>query len=189
MKVRYLSYKIEYKWLEHEILCPKYIFADGTYVLVIPWYLIPGRAYPIQVYLYACGLYSSNPDLGQRGAAKATRTEFGLAKFSHSTVSRSFKSFEQARKKALESRFGEELKPCCPQSPMPIGVVTNSDAKNDEAAHTLKRFPSVMDTAERRKEMAVFLQRFLSASKEGDIETAGRQFVKYWHKKTQRLLL
>jgi len=158
-------------------------------VLVIPWFLIPGRAYPIQVYLYACGLYSSSPNLGQRGVAKATRAIFRLGKFSHSTVSRSFKAFEQSRKKALGQRFGEELEVSYDETSTLANAAADSGDKNDEAAHTLKRFPSVMDTAERRKEMAVFLQRFLSASKEGDIEAAGRQFVKYWHKKTQRLLL
>jgi hypothetical protein len=46
-----------------------------------------------------------------------------------------------------------------------------------------------MDTAERCKEMAVFLQRYLSATKEVGIEAASRQFVKYWHEKTKKLLL
>jgi hypothetical protein len=127
--------------------------------------------------------------MGQRGVAKATRAEFGLEKFSHSTVSRSFKAFEQDRKEALEHRFGKELKVSDGKTPVLAAVTANSDTRSDEAPHPVRRFPSVMDTAERRKEMAVFLCRFLSASKERNIEAASSQFVKYWHEKTKRLLL
>ena len=191
MSIRYHRYHIEYI-KHHEIICPRYTFADGTYVIVIPWYLIPGRPYPVQVYMCACSLYSTNPEIGQRGAAKATREKFKLEAFSHSTVSRSFRAFEQARKLALESRFGEEIKACGAGAPMLVGAAAKHESKRDEASDSATRFPTVMDTAERRKEMAEFFREFFCAAEGQDIkaiEAAGRQFSRNWHEKTRRLII
>jgi uncharacterized low-complexity protein len=130
--------------------------------------------------------------MGQRGAAKATREKFKLEAFSHSTVSRSFRAFEEAQKMALESRFGEELKVSAIERAAPVGTAKRASAKRAEAAHPEGAFPSVMDTAARRKEMAGFFGEFFCAAKEGDVkavEAAGRQFTKKWHEKTGRLLL
>ena len=166
------------------------MFADGSFVVVIPWFLIPGRPYPIQIYLHACSLYSSNPEIGQRGAAQATRDEFNLKHFSHSTVSRSFKSFEQTQKQSLEHRFGEEVKVCGISIPNHAYAAENAKIKSDEVPDTVKRFPYAADTTMRRQKMAVFLQEFLCcAKKEENIEAASRQFVESWHKKTNQLLL
>ena len=78
----------------HEIVCPEYAHEDGSSVVYVPWFLIIGRPYPIQVYLYACDLYSSEQGYGQREVAKATREKFKLKTFSHSTVCRSFKTLK-----------------------------------------------------------------------------------------------
>ena len=176
----------------HEVACPRYTFADGTYVIVIPWYIIPGRPYPVQVYLYACSLYSTDPEIGQRGAAKATREKFKLETFSHSTVSRSFRAFEQARKQDMESRFGEELEVCPGKTAMLVDEASKFDGKRGEAVPHERRFRSVDDTGARRKEMAGFFQDIICAAEKGSvkaIEAAGCQFLKKWHEKTRRLLL
>lgn len=188
--INYHCYHIEYRDFHHEIICPKYMFADGNYVVVIPWFLIPGRPYPIQIYLFACSFYSSNQDIGQRGAAQATRDEFKLKYFSYSTVSRSFKAFEQTIKQSLEHRFGEEVKVCGTEIPNNADAVEKIKVKNDEAPNIVKSFPCAVDMTVRRKKMAVFFQEFLyCAKKEENIETASRQFVESWHKKTKKLLL
>ena len=158
-------------------------------MIVIPWYLIPGRPYPIQVYLHACSLYSSKPEIGQRGAAEATRAKFELKTFSHSTVSRSFRSFEQVRKQSLEGRYGEELNAGGIESPSIVGVATKAVDNNEEKGLSGKRFPSADDTAARRAEMAKFLPKFPSDAKTAGIEAAGRQFVENWHKKSMILLI
>ena len=156
--------------------------------MVIPWFLIPGRPYPIQVYLFACSVYSANPGMGQRGAAEATRKMFKLEKLSHSTVSRSFRSFEESREQGLQSRFGEETKGACAESL--VSAVAKTRAKKVEASACARRFRSVADTAERRKEMAEFLQDIYGAAKTaGAIEAASRKLIGDWHKKTSRLLL
>jgi hypothetical protein len=187
--IRYYRYHIEYMEYKHEIVCPGYIFKDGSYVIVIPWYLIPGRWYPIQIYLYACSLYSSDPTLGQRGAARKTREKFKLEKFSHSTVSRTFRALEEAQKQALERRFGEEIKPRGDEALSLVNAAATAIRESNEAPQAAKRIPPVEDTATRRKAVSVFLRRFLYDQKTGDVEAAGRQFVKPWHEKARRLLL
>jgi hypothetical protein len=62
--------------------------------LIVPEFLIPGRPYPIYVYLHAIVLYSSNPTMGQRKAAEITRKRFGLETFSHTTLGRAMKKME-----------------------------------------------------------------------------------------------
>jgi hypothetical protein len=174
----------------HEIVCPEYALDDGASVVVIPWYLICGCPYPIQVYLYACDIYSANPDYGQRKVAAATKSKFKLKKFSHSTVCRSFKKIEQFQKQALERRFGEEFKAnndkSQTQTNTPIEMFTESQGESCD----VRRFPSVKDTAKRREQMAKFLQAFHNAAiKEDNIEAAGQLFVKHWYDKTRRLLI
>jgi hypothetical protein len=141
------------------------------------------------VYLFACGLYSTNPEIGQRGVAKATRAKFKLKKFSHSTVSRSYRTLEQKQKQAYESRFGEEFKVSDSESLTIATTNVTVNVKPEETTLSRKRFPSVFDTAMRRKEMVEFLQEYLYDLEYGNIEVASCQFVEYWHKKTQQLLL
>ena len=186
--VRYHSYQIEYT-RHHEFVCPRYTFADGTDVIVLPWFLIPGRPYPVQIYLYACELYCTSPTIGQRGAAEATRKKFRLNTFSHSTVSRSFRSFENARKQALESKFGEEATACGTESPELISAAAKAETKNEEAAQPEKCFPAAADTAKRREAMRGFFPKYLYGAQRGEIESASIQFVADWHEKNRRLLL
>lgn len=165
------------------------MFADGTYVTVLPWYLIPGRPYPVQIYLYACELYISSPEIGQRGAAESTRKKFKLKTFSHSTVSRSFRSFEEARKSSMENKFGAEIAASGTGRPMLIGAAAKNNIKNEAGNRPERRFPAVIDTFGRRKAMRGFLPNIPCGAKRSDIESVSNKFVEKWHKKTRRLLL
>jgi hypothetical protein len=166
-------------------------------VVVIPWYLNPGRPYPVQIYQFACSYYGSNPNVGQRGAAEVTRIKFDLKTFSHSTVSRSFKSFENTRKMALGNRFGKEVEINEAGDLVIVMPAPQEAIKGDEYVRTYtsekpqseRRFPSVSDTAERRKEMTGFLPKFKDDAKLASIEAVGRQFVLNWHERYRRLLL
>jgi hypothetical protein len=174
----------------HEIVCPEYALDDGSSVVVIPWFLIPGRPYPIQVYLSACDMYSTNPGYGQRAVAEATKRKFKLEKFSHSTVCRSFKKIEQFQRDALDSRLGGEFRGYGDRSKKPADAPAGKLAIDQKEASAARRFPTVEDTARRRAEMAIFLQTLHNtAAKYGGIEAAGIIFVKYWHGKTKRLLI
>jgi len=189
-------YGIKYNGQNLDIVCPCYRLANGIEVTVIPWYLIIGRPYPLQVYQFACGYYSASPGAGQRGAAAVTREKFGLKTFSHSTVSRSFKSFEQARKAALEKKYGDEIiisdaGGMTIISAAPKGASNDGPAckDEDEHQHSGKRFPTVGDTAGRRRTMCGFLPKIKKDARRIDIEAAGRQFAKSWNEMTRRLLL
>jgi len=186
--VRYLRYHIEYIKYNYEVVCPEYITKDGTSTVVIPWFLIPGRPYPIQIYLFAIDLYSTNPDIGQRAVAKATRLKFELKKFAHTTVGRSFKALEQSRQRALKSRFGDELKASAEETPLPSSAIENI-VDNTQEKQENRRFPSVLEIAARRRAMAKFLQKFHNSIKKVGLKAAVQSLVKYWYRKTKRLLL
>ena len=177
-------------------MCPCYRLADKGEITVIPWYLILGRPYPLQVYQFACSYYSSNPEIGQRGAAEATREKFGLKTFSHSTVSRSMKTFDQARKAAMEKKYGEEIIVSDAEGVIIVSAApkgANDDGSEhldtDESPRTRRRFPSVSDTANRREAVAGFLPKFEKDAKREGIEAAGCQFAKNWNETARRLLL
>jgi hypothetical protein len=134
-------------------------------------------------------LYSSNPDIGQRGVAKATRSKFKLSTFSHSTVSRSFRSFEEAKKRTLDSRFGKEVAIRGMESPILIVAATKIVTNSVVADPSEKRFSSTIDTLTRRKAMCGFFPKFRAGAKRSEIESACIRFMENWYKKNRRLLL
>jgi hypothetical protein len=89
------SYKIKESYKEYIVICPE--FRNETMglepVVILPEFLVPGRPYPVYVYLYAIDLYSSAPEKGQRWAAEETRKHFGLSTFAHTTLGRALKAF------------------------------------------------------------------------------------------------
>jgi len=125
--------------------------------------------------------------MGQRGVAEATRAKFRLETFSHSTVSRSFRSFEEARKQAVAKTFGEEAGAVGEWSPL-ISAAAESAVRNDNEEQSGKRFRTVADTLLRRDVMRVFFPVYPSGARRAEIEASSIQFVKKWHKKTRRLL-
>jgi hypothetical protein len=105
--------------------------------LVIPEFLIPGRPYPIYVYLHAIVLYSSNPKMGQREAAEITRKRFGLSTFSHTTLGRAMKKLEVF---INENQPEQEIEAKEPQQP------------------SSRRFPTAESTGERRNTVLSYLK-------------------------------
>jgi hypothetical protein len=103
---RYFQYQLEYRGKVYKIVCTEFIDEDGEEKMIIPDYLIPGRKYPVCVYLYAINIYSSNPKMSQRKAAKLTREEFGLETFSHTTLGRTMKALERSIKEAGDNGSG-----------------------------------------------------------------------------------
>jgi hypothetical protein len=193
--IRHSYHTIKYNGQNLDIVCPHYRLEDGRGITALPWYLIPGRPYPLQVYLFAIDYYCATPDIGQRGAAEATRIKFDLKTFSHSTLNRSFRLLEKAQKMSLEKRYGKEFKindieeitaaNSAPQSN--AGKNVSVDAARGR--HSMRRFPSVADTSERRDVMSRFLPKFQKDAKTIDIEAAVCRLVKNWHGKYRRLLL
>ena len=187
--IRHHEYQVKYINYNHRVICPEYKADDGDYVVVVPWFLVFGSPYPIQIHLYACEKYSANPSRSQRWAAEETRINFKLATFTHTTLGRAFKSLEEFQKRSLERRFGKKLEFCDGAGPL-----SNLDSKTVAGGESItqkkkRRFPSVEDTAERRKEILKFLRPFSEADENVSVEAAGRDFVKCLYDKTRRLLL
>ena len=196
--IRERRYHIEYH--DHfEIICPEYVFKNGESIIVIPYFLYPGRWYPIQVYLHAISLYSSNPSLGQRGVAETTRIEFGLETFSHSTLCRTFKDLEESLKNSLRKNFGEEFKwdsddiVHCDDDISEIKSTVSDEGDlvdgTEQQPTNSRRFPSVEDTAARRTKMSKILRGFHKYIKKGKVDIVGQNFVKAWYDRTKRLLI
>jgi hypothetical protein len=127
--------------------------------------------------------------MGQRAVAEATRKEFELEKFSHSTLSRSFRSFEEIQVRTLELSFGEEFKISDEESPCLVSRAVKPEVKKDSVSNSAKRFPTVIETTERRKKMSEFLSDIIKNVQKQNIEAISRQFSEKWHKKTRWLLL
>ncbi len=86
-----------YKFLIDNILiliCPMLKLKDGKKVVVWPSEKLPGRPYPVYVYLYAVAIYLTE-DISMRKAAEKTRKKFKLVTFCHSTLSRALKKLRQ----------------------------------------------------------------------------------------------
>jgi len=112
---------------------------EAGYV-IIPEFLIPGRPYPIYIYLFSIVTYCLNPLMGQREAAKRTRERFGLKTFSHTTLGRAMKKLE----KLINENEGEAQ-----ETTQPIKV-EDVDAGS---------FPTVEQTIERKLKVASYLTK------------------------------
>ena len=132
------TYRLMLGRSEYEIICPE-TQDDEVRYLVVPEFMIPGRKYPIYVYLYAAVLYSSNPKMGQREAAEKTRKRFDLEKFSHTTLGRAMKKIE-----ALINTYENEPEP--------------DNESNESQQSGPGRFPSVELTAKRRDTVLSYLK-------------------------------
>jgi len=106
--------------------------------LILPEFVIPGRPYPIYIYLYAIMTYCLNKLIGQREAAKRTQEHFGLKTFSHTTLGRAMKKLEEKIKKQYEE----------PQT---------QEEPKEKPEPTAKKFPSTKQTRARRNRVASYL--------------------------------
>jgi len=189
------SYKLTCHHKDYSIVCP--VFRNNKKgaepVVVIPEFFIPGRPYPVYIYLFGIDLYSSNPDMSQREAAKATRERFGLNEneFVHTTLGRALKTFV--------SNIDEVLKlpdSCIEEKTEEVSkkdadhnnhdTTCNGQESNRNSAST---FPKVNSTTELRTRVAQVLGGKLIQKKGGQVIATYHELVWEWFKKYKRLLL
>jgi len=96
-------YKLEYLWKELQVVCPVMKNKQGKTGVVLSAVKLPFRRYPSHVYLYAILLCLLG--VSMRKSAIASGAFFGIAHFSHSTVSRCFKRLEEKCELLLEWNF------------------------------------------------------------------------------------
>ena len=113
--------------------------------MILPEFLIPGRPYPVYVYLHAIALYSINPEMGQREAAERTRKHFGLATFSHTTLGRAIRKLEGLTKRfECEGQNDEKCNECI------------------EGSNKIK-FPSVEQMKSRKRVVVSYLKKAVTS--------------------------
>jgi hypothetical protein len=66
----------------------------GMKVSFIPWFLLPGRKYPVFLYLYAIWHYQTNGRKSLKESTAAAGKLFGADSFNKSTLSRNIKAME-----------------------------------------------------------------------------------------------
>jgi hypothetical protein len=129
--------------------------ANQERYLIVPEFFIPGRPYPIYIYIFAIVTYCLNPWMGQREAAKRTRERFDLKTFSHTTLGR-------ALKKLVKQITKNENEPQSKTEPEEAGDVRSG------------RFPTVGDTKNRRAKAAAYLKK-AAATGEGSLTEEAKQ--------------
>jgi len=78
---------IKYLWVKN----PK----TGMEISLIPWFMLPGKPYPIFVYVYAIWHYINSEQKSMRLSAAATGAVFKIIGFNKSTLCRSIKTMGQ----------------------------------------------------------------------------------------------
>ena len=91
--VTYHSQQISYK---HRRVAITYLQvcepASGASISLIPWFMVPGRPFPVFVYIYAIWHYYSTGRKSLSVSAAVTGKLFGIKGFNKSTVSRNIKA-------------------------------------------------------------------------------------------------
>jgi len=96
LSCRYRNQPFDYM---HRHVTIKYICVSnpetGLEISLIPWFIVPGRPYPIFTYVYAIWHYVSSEHKSMELTATVTGEIFGISSFDKSTVSRCIKTMEQ----------------------------------------------------------------------------------------------
>jgi hypothetical protein len=137
--IGYRAYKLQCERATYEIHCPE-VHVENRNALIVPSFMVPGRPYPIYVYIYAVGFYIANPDMGQREAARQTKEYFGLETFSHTTLGRAMKKIELL----IHDEANE-----------PDEAVIEIETQQPDS----KRFPTVKEMRKRKEEVLSYIKK------------------------------
>jgi hypothetical protein len=174
-------YKVTHQYSEYTITCPEFRHSEKEMepVVIIPEFLIPGRPYLIEIYMYAIDIYSASPGKGQRWAAEATRRRFGLTTFSHTTLGRALKRLAERLEEAMPPHRGEEKE-----------ATSHQDGCSEkELEQKRATFPKMEVTAALRERVALFLRgRPLRAALQPNIADY-HKIAREWFCEHRRLLL
>jgi len=144
LKFRKRMYQLKFGLIRIDVYCPEInveYSANGLKYLkylILPEFVVPGRRFPIYIYIFAIMTYCANKKMGQREAAKRTREYFGLKTFSHTTLGRTMKKLEQLIKKH-------------------DGEMKTQEEATEEPEPAKKKFPTVEQTKARKDRVASYL--------------------------------
>lgn len=173
-------YKVTHQYSEYTITCPEFRHSEKEMesVVIIPEFLIPGRPYLIEIYMYSIDMYSASPEKGQRWAAEATRKRFGLTTFSHTTLGRALKRLAERLEEAMPPYMGEEKE-----------ATSQDGCTEKEMGQKRATSPKMQATAAFRERVALFLRgRPLRAALRTTIADY-HKIAREWFCEHRRLLL
>lgn len=182
------NYKIKYQNNEYIVICLEFRSDTkvGEPILVIPEFLIPGRPYPVYVYLYAIELYCGSPEKGQRWAAGETRKFFKLETFAHTTLGRALKIFVRNMEEAANAMESIHEGTSCDNK-------EKSESQNENTCQKapVKKsgFPTVQATEMLRKRAAPFLSGIANQAKKKQVIETVCCLVRKWFTEYHQLLL
>jgi len=95
LTVTYHSQQMEYMQRKVTVTYPQVSdLKTDIKISLIPWFLLPGRPYPLFAYIYALWHYHVSDEKSQRLSAAAAAKLFGIEKFDKSTVCRNIKAMK-----------------------------------------------------------------------------------------------
>jgi len=86
--VKKRTYRLVLNHREIQVECPVLMDGKSAVGVILPAFKLPYRPYPCYVYLFAVALYLMGDSM--RKAALKVQKKFGIPRFSHSTVSRTW---------------------------------------------------------------------------------------------------
>jgi len=93
LTVTYRSQQIEYMYRQAAVIYPQVGDpATGMKISLIPWFMLPGRPYPIFTYVYAIWHYQASGKKSMRLSAAAAGRIFGAGSFNKSTLCRNLRA-------------------------------------------------------------------------------------------------
>ncbi|MDR0489867.1 MAG: hypothetical protein LBH28_01285 [Oscillospiraceae bacterium] len=177
------EYKITCGHKDYIVICHEYRKDEKGHepVVIIPDFLMRGRRYPVEVYLYAIEIYSGNPEKGQRKAAEETRKRFDLATFAHTTLGRALKALVCNLNKAAGTNADREESG--------VEAEPTEDGGGRKGNTKAPGFPTVQATRPLRERAAQFLDGNATHSDLQMVIAAYRKKARDWFLEHRRLLL
>ena len=173
------AYQVTLGHTGYEVVCLEiWQKSDKEHSLIIPAFLVPQRAYPVYIYVFAINLYSSNPHLSQRKVAEETRKKYALETFAHTTIGRAMKGLAQTLTETAVIDNKAE------------GTAQETDQNGENAGKIRNgRFPSVQDTRTIRDIVKSFFNERLKNCCQEAFKEACDRIAIYWYTQFQRLLM
>jgi hypothetical protein len=138
LSVTYHHQTIEYMGCRTIIAYPQVNGGKGSLsISLTPWFMLPGRPYPIFVYLYMICHYINTGQESQKDSAAAAGELFGIDQLNKSTVCRSLKAMKQ---------FFGQFQDC-----KPLAVEGTGAMLSDE--EIIDRIPEILNSPEELEEL------------------------------------
>jgi len=193
-------YNLTIENIDYELVCAEiWEKGDVEHSVIIPFNLCLHRPYMLEVYMYAINLYSENHDMSQRAVAEATKREFKLLTFSHTTVGRVMKAMAGT----LMQNYAKIKELAAPSSPGAVEaqmeIATDATLDAGEAvtepvsinggSERKKSVPSATGTKKRRELIRAFLKGRLHMQAREGFMKACRRVAEWWHAQFKKILI